>query len=92
MPERSVVTRFDANVQGYLAGVAKMQTATAGFAKKAGDSATKHKADWDKIGNTALIGGAAIGVAVLGAAKAYMEFEAAMSGVAAVADATAQQQ
>lgn len=92
MTVRSVVTRFDANVTGYMAGVAKMQAATVGLAKSAADSATKHKADWDKIGNAALVGGVAIGAGVAYAAKSYMDFEAAMSGVAAVAGATAKQQ
>jgi TP901 family phage tail tape measure protein len=92
MPERSVVTRYDAKIDGYLASMAKMKAATEGFAKTGATSMTKHKADWDKVSKAAVIGGAVIGVAVLGAAKAYMDFEAAMSGVAAVAEATAKQQ
>ena len=91
MPERSVVTRYEAKVDGYLADIAKMKMATADFAKSGAASMTKHKADWDKVSKAALIGGAAIGAVVVGAAKAYMDFEAAMSGVAAVADANAQQ-
>ena len=49
MAERSVVTRFEAKVDGYLAGVAKMQMATIGLARSPEQSASKHKADWDKI-------------------------------------------
>jgi TP901 family phage tail tape measure protein len=89
--DRSVVTRFEAKVDGYLAGVTKMQGATNEFAKGAAASATQHKADWDKVGKAALISGAVIGTVVVGAAKAYMDFEKAMSGVAAVADANTSQ-
>jgi TP901 family phage tail tape measure protein len=87
-----VVTRFEARVDGYLAGVAKMQSATAGFAKSAETHVGKHKGDFDKIGKAAMVGGAAIAVGIGYAAKSYMEFEASMSKVAAVADATARQQ
>jgi TP901 family phage tail tape measure protein len=89
--DRSIVARFDAKIDGYLGNVAKMSAATEKFAKSASASATKHKADWDKIGKAAIVGGAAIGAVVVGAAKAYADFEQAMSGVGAVADANARQ-
>lgn len=92
MADRSVVTRFEAKADGYLRTVTQMQGATEKFAKSAAASATKHKADWDKISRSAIVGGAVIGSVVVASAKAYADFEQAMSGVAAVADATAQQQ
>ena len=61
---RSVVTTFTANVSGYMAGIGKMQTATIGLAKSATESATKHKADWDKIGNATAVASVAIAAGV----------------------------
>lgn len=91
MTERSVVTRFEAKVDQYLAGVTRMKGETERFAKSASTSISKHKTDWDKLGKASLLTGAAIGTVVIGAAKAYMDFEKAMSGVAAVADANEKQ-
>lgn len=83
MTVRSVVTRFDANVTGYMAGVAKMQAATTSLAKTAGDSATKHKADWDKIGNVTAVASVAIAAGVGLAVAKFADFDAAMSAVGA---------
>ena len=92
MAERSVVTRYEAKVDGYLANVARMQKATADMARSGAASMKAHKGDWDQIGRAATIGGLAIGAAVAFSAKAYMDFEASMSKVAAVANATAKEQ
>lgn len=83
MTVRSVVTKFDANVSGYMAGIGKMQTATVGLAKSATESATKHKADWDKIGNATAVASVAIAAGVGLAVKKFADFDAAMSAVGA---------
>jgi len=80
---RSVVTTFTANVSGYMAGIGKMQTATVGLAKSATESATKHKADWDKIGNATAVASVAIAAGVGLAVKKFADFDAAMSAVGA---------
>lgn len=91
MPDRSVTTRFEARVDGYLAGVAKMQAANDKLSKSAVSAGTQHKASWDKVSKAALVGGGIIGAAVVGAIKANADFEKSMSGVAAVADANQSQ-
>lgn len=80
---RSVVTTFTANVSGYMAGIGKMQAATVGLAKSATESATKHKADWDKIGNATAVASVAIAAGVGLAVKKFADFDAAMSAVGA---------
>lgn len=88
---RSVAVTLSANVAPYVAGMAKAKAATVDLAKSASRSATKNKADWDALGSASLITGAAIGLGVAAAARAYMSFEKAMSNVGAVADANATQ-
>ena len=89
---RSVETIFTAKVDGYLAGVTRMKTATADMAKSGAANMKAHKDDWDKIGTAASVAGLAIGAAVALSVKKYMDFEAAMSKVAAVSNATAKEQ
>ena len=89
---RSVETIFTAKVDGYLAGVTRMKTATTDMAKSGASSMKANKADWDKIGTAASVAGLAIGAAVALSVKKYMDFEAAMSKVAAVSNATAKEQ
>ena len=86
MTERKIVAEYTAKIDGYLTGLAKMKTATGDFGKDLTTSAAKSKADWDKIGGAALVTGAAIGAAVVGAVKVFADFDAAMSGVVAALD------
>jgi TP901 family phage tail tape measure protein len=75
-----------------MAGIAKMQAATTELAAKTSASMTKNKAVWDGAAKGMMVGGLALGAVLVGAAKAFMEFDAAMSGVAAVSNATAKEQ
>lgn len=88
---RSVVTRFEAKIDGYLAGVAKMSASTEKFAKNATDSAGKHKAQWDKVGNGMLVTGAVIAAGVGLAIKSFADFDKEMSNVQAVSGASAKE-
>lgn len=85
---RTVAVRYRADVSGYVAGMRQAQAATSDFAKRAQTSATKQKADWDKIGTAAMAGGLAIGAGVALAIKKAADFEQSMSRVGAVTDAT----
>jgi TP901 family phage tail tape measure protein len=87
--DRTVKVRLEAIDANFTSTMRKASNETKTFAKNGSEAVGKNKADWDKLGNAALVGGAAIGVAVLGAAKAYAGFEKAMSNVAAVSGATA---
>lgn len=89
---RSVETIFTAKVDGYLANVTRMKAATADMAKSGAANMKAHGADWDKIGKASTVAGLAIGAAVVYSAKKYMDFEAAMSKVGAVANSTAKEQ
>ena len=92
MTARSVETIFTARVDGYLASVARMRTATTDMARTGASSMEANAGAWNKAAGAAAIGGAAIGGVLAMSAKAYMEFEASMSGVGAVANATAKEQ
>lgn len=92
MPDRSVVTRFTAHVDGHLAGLAKMKAGTEQVSKSTQETAAKSKRDFGAMGTAAIATGAVIGVALLKAVKSYADFEQAMSRVAAVSGATAAEQ
>lgn len=91
MRNREVSVSLTARVDGFIAGMRRARAETVDFAKTAKTSVNDNAADWDRIGNASLVAGAAIGAGVVVAARAYMEFEAAMSKVGAVADANASQ-
>lgn len=57
MSQRTVETRFTANVDPYLAGVSRMESATASFATKAGSSVKATAADFDKMAKTSEVAG-----------------------------------
>ena len=90
--ERSVAVKLKANVTDYVGKVKVAGKATADFAHDTERNMVKHKAAWQGVGNVAMVAGLAIGAAVIGAVKAYADFDKAMSGVAAVADASAKEQ
>lgn len=92
MPTYSVVTRFEAQIDGYLAGVTKMEGAVKKLAAETNGSAAKQRAAIDKVATAAGVTGAAIGAVVVGAVKAYADFEQKMSKVAAVTNATSVEQ
>lgn len=91
MPIRSMTLRFGADISGYMAGVRKMEQQTRDFGTRVGATATKQKKDWDSLGTKALAVGGALAVGVGYATKTFMDFDKAMSGVGAVADATSGQ-
>ena len=80
---RSVETIFTAKVDGYLAGVTRMKTATADMARSGAASAKANKADWDRIGNATAVASVAIAAGVGLAVKKFADFDAAMSAVGA---------
>ncbi len=59
--------------------MAKARLATQDFAKATEKSATKHKADWDKIGKASLVTGGAIAAVGVAGIKAFADFDKSMS-------------
>lgn len=88
---RTVAVRYKAEVDGYVAGIRKMQAATSDFGKRASLSAKANSAEWDSIGTTAMTAGLAIGAGVAVAVKKAADFEQAMSRVGAVSGASARE-
>ena len=88
---RTVAVRYKADVDGYVAGIRKMQAATTDFGKRASLSAKANSAEWDSIGTTAMAAGLAIGAGVAFAVKKAADFEEAMSRVGAVSGASARE-
>ncbi len=102
MADRSVVVRLRAEIGNFKAGMAEGEAAarrtgkaTEDAAKRAdtamgrlGKSMTQHASDWDRVGNAATVGGAAV-VAGLGlATKASIDWESAWAGVTKTVDGT----
>lgn len=88
MADRSVTARFRADISGYMAGLASMERETKNFGTRVGQTAQQHKKDWDKVGKGMLIAGGAMAAGLGYAVKTAADFDKAMSGVKAVADAT----
>ncbi len=88
---RSVETIFTAKVDGYLAGVTRMKTATTDMAKSGASSMKAHGADWDKIGTAATAGGLAITAALGLAGKAAIDWESSWAGVTKTVDGSTQE-
>ena len=65
MTERKIVAEYTAKIDGYLAGLAKMKTATGDFGKSLTSSVSKSTADWDKISGASLAAGVSLSVAHL---------------------------
>lgn len=78
-----------ANVSSLVNGMKQAEKATSDFAKKSSKSATDNKKDWEQLGRTSMIAGGLLAVGVGLAVKSFMDFDKSMSGVKAVANATA---
>lgn len=87
--DRSVKVNLQANVTDFIGKMTAAQKKTLDLGKDISRMSKTQQESWNKIGRGATIAGAGIVAALGGAAKAYMDFEAAMSGVAAVAGANA---
>jgi TP901 family phage tail tape measure protein len=86
---RSVSVNLKADVSGYLASMRVAQKATQDFGRAAGQSATKNRADWDKLGKGMLVAGGAIGAGLGLAVKAAADFDKQLSAVRSVSNASA---
>jgi TP901 family phage tail tape measure protein len=89
--DRSVKVNLTANVTDFIGKLTAAQKKTLDLSKDISRMSKQQRDSFDKIGRAATIGGVAIVGALGAAAKAYMDFEAAMSGVAAVAGANARE-
>ena len=88
MTERKIVAEYTAKIDGYLAGLTKMKTATADFGKSLTSSVSKSTADWDKISGASLTAGAALAAGLGVAGKAAIDWESAWAGVNKTVDGT----
>ena len=88
MTERKIVAEYTAKIDGYLAGLAKMKTATGDFGKSLTSSVSKSTADWDKISGASLTAGAALAAGLGVAGKAAIDWESAWAGVNKTVDGT----
>lgn len=89
--QRTITAEYVAKVDRYLAGTAKVISSTKAAAKEIGEGAKKNSADWDRIGNTALIAGGTIAAGIGLGVKSFVDFDSAMSNVrAALPDAGAE--
>jgi TP901 family phage tail tape measure protein len=87
--DRSVKVNLKANISDYVGKMTAASKATKDFGQAAVSHAEKNRAAWDKVGKGMVVAGAAIGVAVVGAVKAFADFDAQMSQVRAVSGASA---
>jgi len=87
--DRTVKVNLKATVSDYLGKMSAASKATKDFSRDAMKSAEQHRQSWDKVGKGMMLTGAAIGAAVVGAVKAYADFDQQMSQVRAVSNASA---
>ena len=81
--DRTVKVNLKATVSDYIGKITAAKKATADFGKAAADSAKKNKTDWNAVGTSVAVAGAAMAVGVGYAVKTFMEFDSAMSAAAA---------
>jgi TP901 family phage tail tape measure protein len=86
---RSVAVNLSANVNDYVAKMRVAQKATTDFGRAAGQSATKNRADWDKLGKGMMVAGGAIGAGLALAVKSAADFDKQLSAVRSVSNASA---
>jgi TP901 family phage tail tape measure protein len=86
---RSVAVNLSANVNDYVAKMRVAQKATTDFGRAAGQSASKNRADWDKLGKGMMVAGGAIGAGLGLAVKAAADFDKQLSAVRSVSNASA---
>lgn len=83
MTERTVVTRLMLDPRGYLGGIKTASAATRDFASEFDKAAVKGGKNFDQLAHGSAIAGAGILAGFAVAAHAAMDFDKAMSGVAA---------
>lgn len=102
MADRSVVVRLRAEIGNFKAGMAEGEAAARRTGKAAEDAAkradtamgrlgksmTQNASDWDRVGNAATVGGAAVAAGLGLATKASIDWESAWAGVTKTVDGT----
>lgn len=88
---RTVAVRYRADVDGYMAGMRRMQSATSDFGKRAQSTAKSQSQEWGQVSTAMLAAGAALTVGLGMMVKRAADFEQGMSRVGAVTDASASQ-
>ena len=86
--DRTVRVRYDAVVDGYVRGMAKMRTSTTEFAASAEKSASKNTAAWSSMGSKVGAAGIALGLGIGVAVKRFADFDQEMSAAQAATRAT----
>lgn len=92
MPDRTVVTRYEAKVSGAVAGVEQLRLKTKQLGDETLKTSAKQKQHLDNTSKALAVAGGALAALVTVSVKRYAEFEQQMSKVAAVTGATIQQQ
>jgi len=87
--DRTVKVNLKATVSDYVGKMTAASKSTKDFSRDALKSAKDHRESWDKVGKGMVLTGAAIGAAVGFAVKSYADFDAQMSQVRAVSNASA---
>ena len=88
MADRSVVVRYAADITRYVAGMSRMRSATADFARTASAHAQKQSRDWEQMSSRVGAAGIALGIGVAAAVKRFADFDEEMSAVQAATGAT----
>ena len=83
MSSRTVSVSLNANVSGFIGAMGRAASSVDQVGSKMVATATKNRAEWDRVGST-LIGVGAAAIAGVGVVtKTFADFDKAMSGVAA---------
>lgn len=91
MSDRTIRVRLQAEINSYIAGLKQAGTATQQFGRDISGVGDKARGDIDRIGNAALVGGAAIAGAFAVAINSTMNFDRQLSELGAVSGATAEE-
>jgi TP901 family phage tail tape measure protein len=89
--DRTVTVKLSADIGQYVAGLRAAGQSTRDFGDRAVKQADKHRQAYDLLGKGLIVTGAAIGIGVAAAVRAYANFDKALSSVRAVSGATAGQ-
>jgi TP901 family phage tail tape measure protein len=79
-------TRLEADVSGFITGMRRAKDASKDLADTAGKRIDDNRAQFDKLGTSALLMGSAVGLGVGAAVKTYADFDKQMSAVASSGD------
>ncbi len=91
MADRSVVVRLKAEVDAYVAGMAKAKQATQEFGREITGQGKTSKADLESIGRGAAVMATGLAVGLGLSAKAAIDWESAWAGVTKTVDGSASQ-